>query len=725
MSKTLQLVPLASSDAPPPARAGALRDAAFRWSPLGDGAVLVLGAADGLRPRLAARPGGPGSRPVSYEPQSWTRAAGEGGGGATGCAALLHPPAPGQRIGAVVLATSAGQVPVRLARSPLALPALVDALAEDAAGAFPDVVEGLIDTALRELPAAAAARLGAALLASARPCGFIEIVAPLADATFVQGWSSELPAGRTPLLLADDTLATLALQAATFARSDLDEHAHGFLGLLDRPGLVRNVRRLFFRGRGGWRSLEMYDRHLVLAQTDVPAYMRDGLGRAAAPAGTLDCLREVAGRFDGRDTVSTLDRPIRVGIDFTARGGGTLVVGWLLDPDHAVRSVTLRQGTGAARLDETWTRVTRADVTKAFAGERAFGGLRGDPAHGFVAFAPGLGASEGAYLDLDLGGERVFYPLPPAAAPLRPSLERLLGLLDPHAPSTAFVIGRQVAPALAAAAGPGPRIVRTVECGRAHAEGPLALVVGLGREGEDVTALVTALAIDREARALPIAIAAPAERHDEIGGTIRRLAEFYDLSLRLVLAEGVEDECDALDAGIRGCTAGTLVLLSGSAQPRSRGWLGRLHDAFLKEGGGCVVCPTLLFEDDAIRWAGTWLDADRVCERLVGYPLDALSGATRTRVVAGTAQCCIVSRRAYDGVDGFSRGYFTAGQKSVDLCLRLGLAGTPSLWVPEVSVYLTEDARPGLSPIAAQHARQADRLGFERRWSAQLAALGE
>ncbi len=456
--------------------------------------------------------------------------------------------------------------------------------------------------------------------------------------------------------------------------------------------------------------------------------MREGLSRGSAPAPTLRRLAEVAERFDGRDTVSTLDRPVRIGIDFAvlAGGSGLVVAGWLVDPRRQVESVTLRRAGRGTRLDGGWTRLGRPDVTAAFAADPAYAGIGRDGLHGFMAFAAEAGDAGGAaptYLELGLvGGQRAFHPLLPTEAPLRGTVERILGLLDPRAAASAAVVEGQVADALAAAAGPGPRILRLVEHGPAPADPALALVIGLERGGPDLTARLATLAIDPEARRVRIVLAGAADLVDEIAGEAGRLARFYGLSVTLVAAEGVEDACDAIEAGVAGSPAGLVLLLAGSAQPRAPGWLGRLRAAHAEAGPESVVSPTLLFEDDSIRWAGTWLGTDRVADRLVGYPAEAIAGFRTMDVLAGTAECGLLTRAAFARSGGFGRGYLTTAEKSTDLCLRLREGGIRSVWVPDVALYLTDEPRRDAPPFVAEAARRADRLNFERRWAPTLAA---
>jgi hypothetical protein len=64
-----------------------------------------------------------------------------------------------------------------------------------------------------------------------------------------------------------------------------------------------------------------------------------------------------------------------------------------------------------------------------------------------------------------------------------------------------------------------------------------------------------------------------------------------------------------------------------------------------------VASPTLLFEDNSIRWAGAWMEGEgagrRVFNRFVGYPLDAIGNLGPMEVAAGATECCVLSRAAF------------------------------------------------------------------------------
>lgn len=707
------------------------------WTPLGENAILVRSACDAIPAKVpVAVDGNPRNRAQTMV-LSWRRPGAEASM-ATGFLCLAPAPAiDGSGSGALLIGRPGRPLRLLLAPKPQPLQAFLSELADDAGQAFPSVVDGLLEVLLTGAPNPRRLRAVAMLLQTvARPGGFVEVMGSLdGDGIFLQGWTSHFAAGGIKLLIGHGGLSPAHLEAGTFERDDLGDGARGFFGLLEdcqaqHPG---EIERLYFRSNDGWRALEVYERYVLLEPITVPGHLRDGLQRGTAPQPTSDKLRRASQRFDGRDTVCLLEEPVRAGIDAVTviENTGVLIIGWLFDPERRVDGVTLRSGGQSCIVDRLWTRVQRPDVTAAFMEDPRFGPALASRrnSHGFIVFAPKLVPEPGQPLHLAFeiqGSGPAFLPLEPNRGQARRALERTLGLLDPRSSTASAVVERQIAPALQAAEIPPPRAVETLDVGRFEPEATLGLVIGLDHRHREISALFALMAMDPEVRPLPIVLAAPSESFDRVGAEARRLARFYGLSVRLVAVEGVEDACDALEAGVRTCRFQTVALLSGAAQIRMPGWLGRLERAYRARGGQCVASPTLLFEDDSIRWAGAWLEGEgasrRIANRFVGYPLEAVGNLGPMEVAAGASECCVLSRATFIEVGGFARNYFTTAEKGLDLCLKLRMAGSPSLWVPDVEVYAVDDAETA-SPHLGALAQLADRTSFDRRWALAISNM--
>ncbi|WP_341991616.1 hypothetical protein [Azorhizobium sp. AG788] len=627
-----------------------------------------------------------------------------------------------------------------LARRPLTMEAVLQAVAEDAGPAAATVVDGIVEALLSGKPTARRLRAVAAMAqAVARPDGFVEVLGANEDGDiFLQGWAADLVPGRARVLAIGAEPALAELDNASFPREDLAGRSRGFAGLMSAQDKLDTgkLQKILFRARDGWRAIAVYERRVVLEIRDVPAHVRAVLPRLTAPTDVLAKLKDAGNRFDGRDTVSELKIPVRLGIDFALMvdGGGVLVSGWLADCEDHVRGVALKVGKAGVRIDEGWTRQPRPDVTRAFLADPLFAAL--DPnrhAHGFLAFAPRVAGSarDAAYLELTLDSGPAYRPLPLTRAAPRQVLARLSSALEPRSVAAAHVVERQLGPMVQS-------LERRVASGRVVSDAvgfdggaPLVIVVGVDEGAAQVGVLLALLALEPATRALPIIVAVREDGFDEVAAEVRRLAEFYGLRLRLVRADGAEDVCDALEAGVRASTAEHLLLMCAHVLPRATGWLPRLERAYRARGGKCLVSPTLLFEDDSIRWAGTMLDGDgtgrRLNDRLVGYPRAAVDGAEPTEVTAGTVECCILPRTAFEAVEGFTRGYLGIAEKRLDLALKLRLGGTPSVWVPDVEMVCADETSEGAAgPAAASWhglVRRVDRWAFDRRWSLAVANM--
>lgn len=702
-----------------------------------DGLALIAGVGDMMPATLHVLLNSDPNKAAQAAVVSWRRA-GASADAPFGFAALVPlKTAARNQLESVVFRSPGRPVRYAIDRRTASLDQVFQAISEQAGPAFGAVVDGIVEALLAGQPnPRRMSRVAALLTLAARNDGFIEVMGSSEEGdVFVQGWASDLPQGRIRVISLGEAAQIAELTSGTFERDDLGAGGYGFAGLVEVEQALdpAALQQLFFRGRDGWRCIRVYEQRVLRAPAETPAHIRAILPRLNASGEVVAKLRLAAHRFDGRDTVSSLERPVRLGIDFAAMvdDGGIIISGWLLDPDRVVGSVTLRAGTQSAVLDESWTRQARPDVTEAFDGDPLFAHLGlGHNRHGFLAFAPRMAPPQSAgpiYLELMLDdGLPAYFPLATTRLTARKVVERLMSTLDPSSSTALNAIERQFGPMVQSLQRGKPAVVEVDDVGRFDDSAPLSLVIGSDGRVRELGILLSLLALDPETRSLPIILAGPSERLDEVGSEIRRLAAFYDLTVRLVFAEGVEDFCDALEAGISATKSPALALMSAHMLPRGRGWLSRLETAYRQRGGKYLVSPAILFEDESIRWAGVWLEGEgtarALVDRYVGYPRAVLDGAEPAEVTAGTMHCCVVSRSAFEAVEGFTGGYVGTAEKGLDLALKLKLAGTPSLWLPEVEMLgAEEDIEAGTH--WRKLARRIDRWAFERRWSLAMSNM--
>lgn len=706
-------------------------------SPVGDDLLLVSGVADSMSGAVPVLLNGDPALTMTANVVTWVRrdAPPEA---CIGFVAVVPVRVAGRvRIRSIVMRRKGQPVRYTLVRRALPLTALMNIVAADAEAEFPKIADGVAQALVtgRSDPKRVAAALSM-LTATAHVDGFVEVMGTLdTGEVYLQGWSGELPADGARLIVSHEGLTMADFMAAKVQRDDLGERGHGFVGILKTGGApldLERLQRLFFRGRNGWRTLEIYEKRVHLSPLDVPAHIRDVLPRAAAGEETLSLLRKAGARYDGRDTVSSLKEPVRIGMDavLDLPKGGILVSGWMLDPLHAVKEVVLHAGRQAARVDATWTRLARPDVTAAFHQDPAFGHSV-DPHrhdHGFLAFVPGLAAtgSDPVYFEIRIDEDTsAFYPLKPVRASSRRALDRIVTALDPRSAATGMAIEAHIGPMIHAFDHPKPRPAEQRDFGYDESASSLALVLGGRRDGEEVLVALSLLALDPAMHAVPVIVSVPVELYGKIAAEVQRLARFYGLGVRLVGADGVQDACDALDAATHATGVDTLVFLSAGVMPRRPGWLATLERAYRKRGGKALVSPTILFEDNSVCFAGTVLDQRerRLVDSFLGYPGDAIRGAEPVEVMAGSSACCILSRQAFHDIGGFSQSYMSVREKSRDLCLKLKLAGTPSVWLPDVEMVAAE-----VDPVEAglpwqRLVQHVDRWSFDRRWSLLVANM--
>ncbi|QFT30552.1 hypothetical protein FIV00_08710 [Labrenzia sp. THAF82] len=567
--------------------------------------------------------------------------------------------------------------------------------------------------------------------------GFVEILGSFDEGdTYLQGWAKAIPAGTCRVFVLGDRLQIGAFTSGLFERKDTGGKAVGFSGLLTVEGGtdVQSLRKIFVRSRAGWNAVHVHERKSVLPVRALPSHIRSLLPKLSPAGDGRALLEEASKRFDGRETVSELDVPVRVGIDFSAcvDRAGALLSGWLLDPEERVDTVLFRSDGKSCRLDARWTNQRRPDVTSAFETLSPF--LTGPDAkqrHGFLVHVP---AQDGvvfkeAYLELVLkDGRSAFAPIALGRASLKPALRRLVSGLDP---STAFrpdVLERHFLPFVQVAEAPDPAVSQTYDLGPFPESAVLALVIGLDDDFERSRVLLSLCALDPSLKDLPIVLAISDEMGQEQIEDFRRVVGFFGLAVRLVLVNHAGDALDAIQAGASEAPCDTIVCLSSAVLPRAPGWLETLHSAFQAHDEAPLVAPTILYEDDTIRWGGAWIEMEdgrhQVKQHYLGYPRRTLLGAETTKVAAVPFDCCILSRSALAEAGGFSRNYLGTDEKGLDAALRLKLSGVGSLWVPQVEMIHADDGAPANANWKKLVA-EIDRRSFDRFWSPVLPELVE
>ena len=564
--------------------------------------------------------------------------------------------------------------------------------------------------------------------------GFVELIGERHDrTTFLQGWSRSMVPGPCRVsLVGNATPVVEECGIAVFPRPDAPDSASGFVGLLTANQAARalDIEGLVYRGRAGWRYAAVHPRRRIAGPLETPEHIRSLLLRSHSAPDVLLSLRAAANSFDGKETVSSLPYPVRMGTDNTFEADGNLLVsGWLYDPDDHVVAVRLRRGDASTRVDERWTRLDRPDVTDSFNDQQHLvSRLRSEQhAHGFISHAKLQSEDCGAplYFELTLRDlRRAFLPVNPTRVSARLAALRHIGSIDPETCALPAIIDTQIVPFLGEAGRSAPVIDAILDAGSFDQQSSPPIIIGAGGTEEHISPLLALLALDPETRRAPIVIVMPAERYRRQAACLSELARFYRLSVRLVSAKGTADYYDLLEAGAQALSCETIVPLSASLIPHATGWYGKLvaTTATLK---GSIISPVQAYEDHSVRWAGSWIDDDNydqpVVGRYTGYPLKAVTEMTLTRIAAASLECCIMPRDALLRAGGFSGSYLGAQEKGLDLGLRLSRSGIDSYLLPSVQMWGCDEPREEGGPAMATLVEEIDRKIFKSIWAPVLA----
>ncbi len=506
------------------------------------------------------------------------------------------------------------------------------------------------------------------------------------------------------------TLQLHTARTASFARPDIASAATGQALVLPPVAVQAGAfDAVFLLDRDGIRRRPVLGTHRALSEQETVGHLRDVLPTLRCDQETRAAIAAaLRSRYLGRYTLDEAGHPVRLGIDLAmaAPGVGAYLTGWLYDPARTVASVHLCGTRGTSvRLDESWTRIPREDVTDA---------LRNDPtlppsepgwhSHGFtVQAAVGSGADGSELFYLDVGfrdGGCGFVPLALAPADGAAAQAKLLASIDLHKPSGPEAVERQLAPFVSRLA------ERALSSAGAKAPTPTpswsdVIIVPLAA-GEPPRALISQFLRDPLARHEGVLFACGEDWMESGIAALERLARFYALPCAVARVGGNATPGAALTVAAEISGAERFLLLSQGTVGRMPGWRGALASIAHEHGDAVCVSPTVLYEDDSIRFAGfdgvEPLDAEpyvQLHRRLAGLP-SGFAAPGPARPTAGmSAACCLIPRQVLLSLGDAAVIATTLWAQEIDLLLRLRRAGASCLWAPAVQVCASEDAAGG------------------------------
>ena len=176
--------------------------------------------------------------------------------------------------------------------------------------------------------------------------------------------------------------------------------------------------------------------------------------------------------------------------------------------------------------------------------------------------------------------------------------------------------------------------------------------------------------------------------------TLVGLIRFYELPASIVAVTCTPRSADAVREAAALSQADVLLLVSPGVVGRMPGWRGSLMGAACTDQ---VACPTVLFEDRSLRFAGpksiAFLDRApfvSISAPFAGAWANLASTEAAIDVDGGTFACCLIPRTALALLAQAAQFRTEAGQEAA-FFLSLRDAGRSGAWVPSVWVSAPEE----------------------------------
>lgn len=538
--------------------------------------------------------------------------------------------------------------------------------------------------------------LDAFLTHAARPDGCVELIINVPQrCVLLQGWGMR-PSDAVELLLPGSNLLRHRAQVGEFSRVDVAAPAIGNVLVLppELAGEMISLQKVFLLSGD-----DLLLRHVVEPNMlDIDAsigQIRHLLPRLNCSAPLQALLRAtVQPLYEGRDTLNAASRPVRAALDIAVStlGGGAYLSGWLFDPVGHTAELHLCGDGFAVRLDESWVRVPREDVSVAFRGNPAFPFPLSDDA-GFAVGIPAAPApGQSAHLRFTFtDGELAFMPLSLVDPGAPNVLKALLASVDLHKSSGLAIIARHLAPFIAQL--PTPRGMPAQIVLQGPFERPRAIVVPLCTASLP-RSFISSFLLDPATEDEQIVFVCGPEWGHALREDLVGLLRFYQLPASIIGVASSPRPADAVRDGAALSQASDFLLVSPGVVGCTPGWRGSLARAACADR---VVCPTVLFEDRSLRFAGpksvAFLDRApfvSINAPFAGASAELVSTEAAIDIDGGTFACCLIPRSALPLLAQAAHFRTEAGQEAAFFLL-LRDAGLSGTWVPSVCVSAPEE----------------------------------
>jgi hypothetical protein len=318
-------------------------------------------------------------------------------------------------------------------------------------------------------------------------------------------------------------------------------------------------------------------------------------------------------------------------------------------------------------------------------------------------FAEGnLPAGAPLYLDIAFRDATcAFLPVAASSADAHAARTRVLEGTDLHKPSGLAVIEQQLGPfCLARMRRPPSRRAPLTSPAATVAVAVVIALVGPPSQPRAVLSQFLHDPLQMDECLIIVAGAAWGAGHI---ATLRRTIGFMRLNAHVVAASDVVDAGAALDVAANFMAARHYLLLDPAVVGTAPGWRGAMRHAVEHARTLSVSCPTLLYEDLSIRFAGgatlTTLELApyaTVTRKKAGMPAGfaAKAGAEACETALGSLACCLVPAPVLAALGGAQTALGAGFGQETGFFLRLQAANIPCLWVPQAIVYAPDMVDP-------------------------------
>lgn len=409
-------------------------------------------------------------------------------------------------------------------------------------------------------------------------------------------------------------------------------------------------------------------------------------GAYGAPA-TMEKLTALLSRrgYAGRDTLQDLPAFVRVEIDEAILVGpdGLVLIGWLVDPTHAVAAWRVRSGHLCSEdLSTRILPVLRHDVVEALATQHEVS----DPFCGLLAYASNCAVpDQPVYLEIELVDGSIGYKAVPNPAKRgMPAIHRLLEgyTLTPDILDRVFddIIGPAIG-GLNKARLEAPRLQGEIAFGPVNPAPRCSLIIPLyGRV--DFLQFQMALFSQRDMSDYEfIYVLDDPPRKAELLALAETVWARFGIPFRIVMLKANLGYAPANNVGLAQARGAYTCYLNSDVMPDEPDWLDLMIADLEDDPTIGVVGALLLFEDGTIQHQG--MSFERLTA-YAGWPFPCHPGKGRRprarpppieRVEAVTGACMVLRTELAHELGGFDEIYAIGDFEDSDLCMKIRRKG--------------------------------------------------